>query len=302
MSVKETITNKAKNAAQACVNISPLVVTSMFVFILLSRSCQYNICEPKCVDQFELLTGTCVRDTNSCVNRYNELVFADDRGPFHGATFDEIYRYIGNPTVEVNKQPSEKGSYYVEVTFPWGGLLPDSLRLLDPTAMNRKLIFYSAKPTQTCADLISDKEHGGRLACVALEKDTTQETKNENSEPISSITVEVQQPADERVQEAQKQIEEAAKKSELKSMSHAEAAQTPEEICYEYLGSKYKKGVCTFPVKKEPMYGRAGLEKKFKKCQINEIIAGKGNTATVHAVCSGVPSIINVKRYYQKGR
>ena len=68
-----------------------------------------------------------------------------------------------------------------------------------------------------------------------------------------------------------------------------------------YLGAKYKKGKCEFPVY-ERMNGRAGLEKKFENCQINKIIVGKGNTATAHAVCNGVPSIIKVKRYYQKGR
>lgn len=299
MPVKETITNKAKNAAQACVNISPLVVTSMFVFILLSRSCQYNICEPKCVDQFELLTGTCVRDTNSCVNRYNELVFAEDEGPFYGATFDEISKYIHAHNVEVNKDlmHSGDGGYYVEVTFPWDGLLPDSLRLLDPTAMNRKLIFYSAKPTQTCVDLISDKEHDGRLACVALEKDTTQETKNENSEPISSITVEVQQPADERIQEAQKQIEETEKKSELKSTE-------PKDICLDnYLGAKYKKGICEIPFGgKISKLKDLKKKKAFENCQINGIKQGKNNSATADAVCNGVKAKIILKNYNGKNR
>lgn len=78
----------------------------------------------------------------------------------------------------------------------------------------------------------------------------------------------------------------------------------PKDICLEnYLGAVYKKGKCIFPVKQEPMYGRAGVEKKFPSCEINEIKAGKNNTATVQAVCMGVPSIINIKRYYQqKGR
>ena len=79
-------------------------------------------------------------------------------------------------------------------------------------------------------------------------------------------------------------------------------AATPKDTCLDnYLGAKYKKGKCEFPVY-ERMNGRAGLEKKFESCQINKIIAGKGNTATAHAVCRGVPSIIKVKRYYQKGR
>jgi len=79
-------------------------------------------------------------------------------------------------------------------------------------------------------------------------------------------------------------------------------AKSPKDVCLDnYLGAKYKKGKCEFPVY-ERMNGRAGLEKKFESCQINKIIAGKGNTATAHAVCRGVPSIIKVKKYYQKGR
>lgn len=97
------------------------------------------------------------------------------------------------------------------------------------------------------------------------------------------------------LEERKKQIKETQKKSELKSTA-------PKDICLDnYLGAKYKKGKCEFPVY-ERMNGRAGLEKKFESCQINKIIAGKGNTATAHAVCRGVPSIIKVKKYYQKGR
>jgi len=99
-----------------------------------------------------------------------------------------------------------------------------------------------------------------------------------------------QQPVDERIKDAQKQIEETKKKSELRSTA-------PQDICIDnYLGAKYKKGTCEFPVY-ERMTGRAGLEKKFGNCQINEIIPGKNNTATVKAVCMGVPSIIHVKNY-----
>jgi len=99
-----------------------------------------------------------------------------------------------------------------------------------------------------------------------------------------------QEPVDEHIKDAQKQIEETKKKSELKSTA-------PKDICIDnYLGAKYKKGTCEFPVY-ERMTGRAGLEKKFPSCKINKIIPGKNNTATVKAVCMGVPSIINVKNY-----
>ena len=59
------------------------------------------------------------------------------------------------------------------------------------------------------------------------------------------------------------------------------------DICLD-LGAKFKNGKCEFSVKKEPIYGRAGLERKFPSCQIDKIIAGKGNTATVRAVCNSV--------------
>ena len=151
-----------------------------------------------------------------------------------------------------------------------------------------------SEPTQNRA------EFDGHCVCDNGEEpivEVEQKTK-------SQVAVKPEHIADERVQEAQKQIEETAKKSELKSMSHAEAAQTAEDICLKnYLGARYKKGVCEIPFsgninKLEELKNKKHLQ----NCQMNGIKKGKGTTATVDAVCKGVKARINLKNYQAQKR
>ena len=99
------------------------------------------------------------------------------------------------------------------------------------------------------------------------------------------------------LEERKKQIKETQKKSELKSTE-------PKDICLDnYLGARYKKGVCEIPFsgninKLEDLANKKHLQ----NCQMNGIKKGKGTTATVDAVCKGVKAKINLKRFQAQQR
>lgn len=106
------------------------------------------------------------------------------------------------------------------------------------------------------------------------------------------------------LQHVREQVEEDNKKSELKSMSKAEAAQTAEEICLDkYLGAKYKKGICEIPFGgKISKLEDLKKKKAFENCQIDGIKQGKNNSATANAVCNGVKAKIILKNYQAQKR
>ena len=253
------------------------VLLAMIVIFLVAfmRSCEFINSDNLCYGTYyNPITDHIVHDVD------NPVTFKDIAGDTGVCKIAHGGRpYISqNNDIEVTKSQNEDGSYEVVVKGYQKDLdlIPDVLKwVFIPKSIDT---YSNARPAENCVDLVINDE-GTSVKCVAGTK------------------------AEEQIKAVKKQTEEIEKKSELKSVNKAEADQTPKDICLDnYLGAKYKDGKCEFPVKTEPMYGRAGVEKKFPSCQINKIIAGKDNTATVHAVCNGVPSIINIKRYYQKGR
>lgn len=78
----------------------------------------------------------------------------------------------------------------------------------------------------------------------------------------------------------------------------------PQSLCLDtYLGAKYKNGICEIPFSGKVSKPEDLKNKKaFESCQINKIIAGKGNTATANAVCNGMKAKINLKNYQVQKR
>ena len=76
----------------------------------------------------------------------------------------------------------------------------------------------------------------------------------------------------------------------------------PQSFCIDtYKKAKYKNGICEVPF--DGKVSKAGdLKKDFESCKINKIIAGKGNTATVDAVCNGLRVNINLINYQVQNR
>ena len=266
--ISENMKPETKEKLETVKNMGVLLAMIVIFLVVFMRSCEFINSDNFCYGTYyNPITDHIVYDVD------NPVTFKDIAGDTGVCKIAHGERpYISqNNDIEVTKSQNEDGSYEVVVKgyqkdLDW---IPDVLKwVFIPKSIDT---YSNARPAENCVDLVINDE-GTSVKCVAGTK------------------------AEEQIKAVKKQTEEIEKKSELKSTA-------PKDICLDnYLGAKYKDGKCEFPVKTEPMYGRAGVEKKFPSCQINKIIAGKDNTATVHAVCNGVPSIINIKRYYQKGR